>query len=64
MPRLADIIGRKPVYITGLIIFIFVVFSSFFCKSIYLAYFLLFMGGISETGRFYVAYVYFVEFFP
>jgi hypothetical protein len=27
-------------------------------------YGILFMGGISETGRYYVAYVYCVEFYP
>lgn len=64
LPRLADIKGRRPVYITGIVMFIAVVLVSLFCKSIYLAYFLLFLGGISETGRFYVAYVYLIEFFP
>lgn len=27
-------------------------------------YFLLFLGGVSETGRYYVAYVYAVEIMP
>ena len=64
LPRAADIVGRRPMFILGLVIFIGVVVASLFCKNIYLAYFLLFMGGISETGRYYVAYVYLIEFMP
>ena len=64
LPRAADVIGRRPMFLTGLIIFMAVVTTSLFCKNLYLAYFLLFMGGISETGRYYVAYVYLVEFMP
>ena len=64
LPRAADVIGRKPMFLTGLVIFMCVVITSLFCKNLYLAYFLLFMGGISETGRYYVAYVYLVEFMP
>ena len=29
-----------------------------------MAYVLIFFGGISETGRYYVAYVYVVEMMP
>ncbi len=64
LPRQADIIGRKPIYLFGMCLFITVVMASLFCTNLYFAYFLLFLGGISETGRFYVAYVYFIEFFP
>lgn len=64
LPRLADIVGRKPMFLTGLAIFMAVVVASLFCKNINFLYFLLFMGGISETGRYYVAYVYVIEFVP
>jgi len=64
LPRAADIVGRKPMFLVGLAIFMCVVVSSLFCTNIYFAYFLLFMGGISETGRYYVAYVYQIEFMP
>ena len=64
LPRAGDIVGRKPIHLLGLAIFISVVVASLFDKSLILCYFLLFMGGISETGRYYVAYVYCVEFFP
>lgn len=64
LPRLADIVGRKPMFLLGLTIYILVVIASLFTKNIKFAYFLLFMGGISETGRYYVAYVYLIEFVP
>jgi MFS family permease len=64
LPRCADIFGRKPLFLIGLTIFILVVTASLFTKSLGFAYFLLFMGGISETGRYYVAYVYLIEFVP
>lgn len=64
LSRLADIYGRKPIFIVGLCLQISVVIASLFCKSIYLAYLLLFLGGIGEVGRYYVAYVYNVEMMP
>jgi MFS family permease len=64
LSRLADIIGRRPIFIVGLCLQISVVVASLFCKSIYLAYLLLFLGGIGEVGRYYVAYVYNVEMMP
>lgn len=64
LSRLADIYGRRPIFIVGLCLQICVVICSLFCKSIYFAYFLLFLGGIGEVGRYYVAYVYNVEMMP
>lgn len=61
LPRAADIYGRKPLFLIGLSIYIVDVIALYFCNSLYLLYFLLFAGGISETGRYYVAYVYVVE---
>ena len=63
-PRCADIYGRRPIFMIGLCIQICVVLSSLFCTSLDLAYFLLFMGGVGETCRYYVAYVYAVEMMP
>lgn len=64
LPRAADIVGRKPMFLTGLVIFVAVVVASLFTTNLKFMYFLLFMGGISETGRYYVAYVYLIEFVP
>lgn len=51
-------------FLLGLTIYMCVVVSLLFCTNVYLAMFLLVMGGISETGRYYVAYVYVVEWWP
>lgn len=64
LPRLADVYGRKPMFLIGLIIYIGVCISTLFCTNVYLMMFILVMGGISETGRYYVAYVYVVEWAP
>ena len=64
LPRIADIHGRKPMFLLGLVIYFIVLVCSLFNKSLYFCYFLIFMGGICETGRYYVAYVYLVEWFP
>ena len=64
LPRLADIVGRKPIFIAGLVIYLGVVVGLLVCKNIGFAYFLLFMGGVAETGRYYVAFVYLIEFMP
>ena len=64
LPRAADIYGRKPLFLIGLSLYICVVIALYFVKSLYMLYFLLFLGGISETGRYYVAYVYAIEFMP
>ena len=64
LPRLADIYGRKPLFLIGLGLYICVAFALIFVKNLGTLYFLMFMGGISETGRYYVAYVYAVEMMP
>lgn len=64
LPRAADIFGRKPLFLIGLSLYICVAIALYFVANLYLLYFLLFLGGISETGRYYVAYVYVVEFMP
>lgn len=64
LPRAADIFGRKPLFLIGLSLYIFVVVCLYFVKSLAWLYILLFLGGISETGRYYVAYVYAIEMMP
>jgi MFS family permease len=63
-PRAADIIGRKPIFLSGLMLYIVVCIGFLFVKSLNMAYALLFIGGLSETGAYYVAYVYCVEMMP
>ena len=64
LPRMADIYGRKPLFLIGLTLYICVVVALFFAKSLALLYILMFLGGVAETGRYYVAYVYCVEMMP
>lgn len=64
LPRIADIKGRKPMFLTGMAIYIGVVIATLFCTNVYFMMIILAMGGISETGRYYVAYVYCIEMMP
>ena len=64
LPRASDIYGRKPLFLIGLMIFFSVVTAAYFVTNLYTLYFIIFMGGISETGRYYVAYVYAMEMMP
>ena len=64
LPRASDIYGRKPLFLIGLSLYICVVIALFFVNSLWLLYVMMFLGGISETGRYYVAYVYAIEMMP
>jgi SP family xylose:H+ symportor-like MFS transporter len=64
IPRIADIKGRKPMFLLGLFLYIICVFGLLFSKNKALMYTFLVIGGISETGRYYVAYVYAIEIMP
>lgn len=64
LPRAADIYGRKPLFLVGLTLYIAVVITLFFNRSLSFLYVLMFLGGVAETGRYYVAYVYCVEMMP
>ena len=64
LPRASDIYGRKPLFLIGLSLYICVVIALFWANSLAYLYVMLFLGGISETGRYYVAYVYVIEMVP
>ncbi|CDW80647.1 organic cation [Stylonychia lemnae] len=64
IPRLADIYGRKKPYMFGLILYALTSLIYPFSTSLYLNYFLIFLGGISEAGRYYVGFVYLQELMP
>lgn len=64
LPRFADVVGRKPMFLLGLVIYFCVLIGVLFCKNFYGMCALIYFGGIAETGRYYVAYVYLVEFVP
>jgi len=64
LPRASDVVGRKPMFLLGLVLYFIVIVGLVLSSNLYFTYFLLFLGGISETGRYYVAYVYCVEMMP
>lgn len=64
LPRLSDIKGRKPIFLVGLVLYVFVVLIAIFNENVYMCYVNMFLGGICETARYYVAYVYIVEMMP
>lgn len=64
LPRQADIVGRKPMFQIGLLLYIICVTGLIFATNKWVMYALLVLGGISETGRYYVAYVYAIEIIP
>jgi len=64
LPRLADIYGRKPIYISGLVLYLIVVFFTLILTNKYLLLVLMVLGGISESAKYYVGYVYAIEILP
>lgn len=64
LPRLADVVGRKPMFLLGLVLYIVSVVGLLVSTSKVMLYALVVLGGVSETGRYYVAYVYAVEILP
>ena len=64
LPRAADVVGRKPIFMLGLVIYIFVSVDLMFASTYYELLGLLVMSGVGECGRYYVAYVYAIEIFP
>ena len=64
IPRMADIYGRRPMFILGLILFIASCVGLIVSTDIKAMYAFLFLGGVSECGRCYVGYVYAIEIIP
>lgn len=64
LPRLADLYGRKPVFLFGLVMIMANTGGLAFCKNMYLAYFILFIGGIGTCGTCFVGFIYSVEIIP
>jgi len=61
LPRIADLIGRKPIFIFGLCLHICVIIALIFATNLSFLYLLMVLGGLDEVCRYYVAYVYAVE---
>ncbi len=63
-PRVADIIGRKPVVCLSLLIQTFAYIGLFFSKSIYVTYAFMFLFGIASVGRCSISFLYLMELLP
>ena len=63
LPPLADVYGRKPMFIIGLSLNLIALFGLFYSKKIEFLIFWLILGSFFETGKFYVAYVYAIDCF-
>lgn len=64
LPQLADLVGRKPIYILGLVVHLISCGGIIISTNRYVLLVLMFFSGISEVGKFFVAYVYAVEILP
>ena len=64
LPRLADVYGRKPIFLCGLVMYIGVVLGTLLSTNKYVLLGLMVVGGVSESAKYYVGYVYAIEIFP
>lgn len=64
LPRLADVIGRKRIYFFGLGLYFSTSLIYPWSTELKLNYVLIFLGGISEAGRYYVGFVFMQELMP
>ena len=65
LPRAADIYGRKPIFLTGSLLFVIVQLCILgLADSLEQIYVLMFISGIAVTGKYHVGYVYCVEMMP
>jgi MFS family permease len=61
LTRLGDKLGRKPIYILGLLMHIFFMIGILISTVKTVSYVLLFIFGMSVTARYYVGYTYNLE---
>lgn len=64
LPRLADIIGRKKVFIFGLWLHTVALIVLMFSPSLAFTFGVLMFIGIASGAKAYVGYVYMMEFMP
>lgn len=63
-PRMADIYGRKYIFIFGLYLHTIILVCFLFIKTLSYVYLLVFIYGIAEGAKDYIAYIYLMEFMP
>ena len=63
-PPLADQAGRRPIALIGITLQAVASLCLFFSSSLYFTYVLIFLMGIAMAPRFFVGYVFSMEFLP
>ena len=61
LTRMGDIVGRRPIYLIGLVLHIFALLAMLVNTEVWVGYILLFVSGLSITARYYVGYTYNLE---
>lgn len=61
LTRLGDIVGRKPIYMLGVVMHISAMLGMLTTHNATIAFFLIFTFGMSVTARYYVGYSYNLE---
>mmetsp|Transcript_37795 Transcript_37795/g.57859 ORF Transcript_37795/g.57859 Transcript_37795/m.57859 type:complete len:100 (-) Transcript_37795:797-1096(-) len=64
LARLGDVVGRKPIYLLGMVMHIGFMICVLITTNRYVAFVLLFFFGVSLTARYYVGYTYNTEIQP
>lgn len=64
LPRKADVVGRKTIFILGLVLYVISIVGLLVSRQQHMLYLMMVLGGVSETSRYYVAYVYAIEILP
>lgn len=64
LTRMGDVVGRKPIYMLGVVMHIVVMIGLIVSYNAYLDFLLVFTFGMSVTARYYVGYAYNLEMQP
>jgi MFS family permease len=62
IPRIADIYGRKPVFLVSMIVHLFIIIGLFLSTNMTFTIVLMFFIGLCAVGRYNVAFLYALEF--
>lgn len=64
LTRMGDVVGRKPIYMLGVVMHIVVMVGLIMSYNAYFDFLLVFTFGMSVTARYYVGYAYNLEMQP
>jgi MFS family permease len=64
LPRIADIVGRRPVFMLSMFIQTIAFTGLFLSRSIYVNYAFMFLFGTASVGRCSISFLYLMELLP